>query len=333
MSIQHIAFESIRQDGGTQARAAMDQDAIEEYALAMAEGATFPPVVAFQEGEVYWLGDGFHRAAAHFKAFGFSPISADVHIGGLREARLFAIGANVEHGIRRTNADKRMAVNMLLQDIEWSSWSNREIAKRVGVSSTYVDKLRAGEGANVCTPESNNHIPKTDNVLPGTPARHEAQSEPAVPSPAKPANTPKPEPSEDVAALMARIAELETENAELNEQNVELTRMLKESEADNRSMWHTLDADPRITQALAEAKQFRALADVTQTRNNGLMNQNHALGKCAESWKRKFEKLEKKVKGMTTPDVESVEENIYFDAAAAASYDPLIDGLDPARVA
>mgnify|MGYP003611146797 FL=1 len=116
--IKHIDVSLIRQDGGTQARAGMDAEAVEEYALAMANDEDFPPVVVFQEGNAYWLGDGFHRVSAHIKAFGIAPISADVREGGLREARLFAIGANSAHGVRRSTADKRMAVSLLLQNAE-----------------------------------------------------------------------------------------------------------------------------------------------------------------------------------------------------------------------
>jgi hypothetical protein len=38
---------------------------------------------------------------------------------------------------------KRRAVSMLLQDPEWSQWSSREIARRAGVSHTFVESVRA----------------------------------------------------------------------------------------------------------------------------------------------------------------------------------------------
>jgi hypothetical protein len=44
--------------------------------------------------------------------------------------------------LRRTNADKRNAVKTLLYDAEWSKWSDREIARRCGVSSEFVHKSR-----------------------------------------------------------------------------------------------------------------------------------------------------------------------------------------------
>jgi len=44
--------------------------------------------------------------------------------------------------MRRTNADKRRTVLRLLDDAEWSQWSDNEIAKRCGVSRTIVVSLR-----------------------------------------------------------------------------------------------------------------------------------------------------------------------------------------------
>jgi hypothetical protein len=41
---------------------------------------------------------------------------------------LYTVGANATHGLRRSNADKRRAVSMLLDDPEWAQWSNLAIA-------------------------------------------------------------------------------------------------------------------------------------------------------------------------------------------------------------
>jgi hypothetical protein len=62
-----------RGDGGTQARERLDRDAIQDYASAMEEGAVFPPVVLFRDGEQYWIGDGYHRIAAAQRV-GFTAI-------------------------------------------------------------------------------------------------------------------------------------------------------------------------------------------------------------------------------------------------------------------
>ena len=68
------------------------------------------------------------------KAIGANKIEADVRQGDRRDAVLFSCGANVEHGVQRSQADARRAVLMLLRDSEWSQWSDREVAKRCKVS-------------------------------------------------------------------------------------------------------------------------------------------------------------------------------------------------------
>jgi hypothetical protein len=136
-----LAINAIRLDGGTQPRASIHQDWIKEYAEDMLGGAKFPQVVVFFDGTDYWLADGFHRTAAA-EAFGATDIDADVRQGTQRDAILFSVSANSAHGQRRSNEDKRRAVLRLLNDQEWSVWSDREIARRCGVDHMVVVRLR-----------------------------------------------------------------------------------------------------------------------------------------------------------------------------------------------
>jgi hypothetical protein len=55
---------------------------------------------------------------------------------------LFSSRANADHGKRRTNDDKRKAVNRLLTDSEWCNWSDGKIAKHCKVSQPFVTKVR-----------------------------------------------------------------------------------------------------------------------------------------------------------------------------------------------
>lgn len=136
-----VAIASINMDGGTQPRAAIDFDVVEEYALALATGAEFPPAIVYFDGSTYWLADGFHRTHAH-KAAGRQSIECDVRQGTRRDAILFSVGANASHGMRRTNEDKRRAVLALLNDAEWAKWSDREIGRRCNVDDKTVARLR-----------------------------------------------------------------------------------------------------------------------------------------------------------------------------------------------
>lgn len=137
-----IQLSKIRRDGGTQSRLSMDETVIGEYAESLREGAVFPPVTLYFDGESYWLADGFHRFAAHLKA-GKSEINANIQQGTRRDAVLASVGANANHGLRRSQEDKRNAIMTLLNDKEWGKWSDREIANKVGVSPSTVGKYRA----------------------------------------------------------------------------------------------------------------------------------------------------------------------------------------------
>jgi hypothetical protein len=145
-----LPLAAIRTDGGTQPRALIDTDTVEDYAEQMNGGATFPSIIVFFDGQDYWLADGFHRVAAA-KKLAWLDLPADVRQGTQRDAVLFSVGVNATHGLRRTNADKHRAVERLLRDEEWSKWSNYEIAKRCAVSESYVRKIRPHYAQNVVT--------------------------------------------------------------------------------------------------------------------------------------------------------------------------------------
>lgn len=72
-----IDLDDIAINGGTQPRAALNLETIAEYAEALLNGDTFPPVVIFYDGKDHWLADGFHRYHAHRRAE-FAEINADI---------------------------------------------------------------------------------------------------------------------------------------------------------------------------------------------------------------------------------------------------------------
>lgn len=148
--IPMLDIDMIRVDGGTQSRADINQAVVDEYAAAIGDGATFPPVVVFYDGSERWLADGFHRFRAH-QQLGLVAINADIRQGDRRDAILYSVGANETHGLRRTNEDKRRAVLTLLSDDEWKKWSDREIGRRCNVHHETVGRLKldlTGENAS-----------------------------------------------------------------------------------------------------------------------------------------------------------------------------------------
>lgn len=142
-----INLDKIRIDCGTQSRTKIDDLVVAQYCEAIKGGVVFPKVVVFHDGLEYYLADGFHRYLAT-KAAGSVDIDCEVINGTLRDALLYSNGANGEHGLQRSNQDKRNVVIRMLQDIEWSDWSDREIAKHCHVSHAFVGNVRKDTGAS-----------------------------------------------------------------------------------------------------------------------------------------------------------------------------------------
>lgn len=139
MTSGRLPLNLIKTDGGTQTRGVMIDGVVNDYMELL---DVLPPVVVFHDGEAYWLADGFHRLRAFEKA-GQHDIPAEIRQGTRRDAILFSVGANAEHGLRRTRADKQRAVLTLLHDAEWGAWSDSEIARRCHVSHTMVATQRS----------------------------------------------------------------------------------------------------------------------------------------------------------------------------------------------
>lgn len=157
----HLAIDAIRADDRCQPRAMFDSDLVSQYAEAMANGDAFPAVTVFHDGVDNFLADGFHRYHAA-KSLGLADIAVTVKDGTLRDAILFSCGANSSHGWRRSNDDKRRAVLRLLNDAEWSQWSDREIARRCLVSDKTVGNLRPKHTAEIPQYEPRTFVhPKT----------------------------------------------------------------------------------------------------------------------------------------------------------------------------
>ena len=142
-----LQYHQIRMDGGTQPRAALQIEVMEDYAELMRAGVKFPPLVVFHDGENYWLADGFHRIGAALRAFPDSPIEVDVHQGTLQEAQWYSFGVNKTHGLRRTREDLKRAIKAALRHPEAANHSDSELAEHIGISHSTVAKYRAELGA------------------------------------------------------------------------------------------------------------------------------------------------------------------------------------------
>lgn len=208
---------AIRLDGDTQARAELNQSTVDLYAEQIQEGDKFPPITVFFDGSDHWLADGFHRYFAHQKA-GKVSIEADVINGTVRDARLHSYGANKNRGLTLSQADVRRIISLILQDEEWTKWSNAEIARHVGVSAMTVGRVRASIGEKKTevsyTKDGKEQVMDTSKI-----GKKRARTQPID----QPKETPEPtdipvdQPDERVIELVDTVNTLEEENAKLKD--------------------------------------------------------------------------------------------------------------------
>lgn len=136
-----VNLDDICIDAGTQARVKLSQATINDYAEQIKDGAEFKPVVIYADGIRQYLVDGFHRYFAHKQA-GREEMAAYITSNTLRAAVKASLSVNAKHGLPRTHADKRKAVQRALDDFEWQDESDAEIAKMCVVSKSLVRKMR-----------------------------------------------------------------------------------------------------------------------------------------------------------------------------------------------
>jgi hypothetical protein len=114
---------------------------VAEYAMQMRAGAVFPPVLVFDDGRTRWLADGYHRTAAR-EVCGQQTVLAELRPGGCAEAVWAACASNITHGLRRSNADKRMSVIRALSHPRAQRLSDRQIGQHCGVHHQTVGRIR-----------------------------------------------------------------------------------------------------------------------------------------------------------------------------------------------
>lgn len=266
-----LPIDAITLHASTQARVELNLDTVAEYAAVFAAGGTLPDPVVFFDGSQYWLGDGHHTIHGARKA-GKTQVVVDLRQGTLRDAILYAVGANATHGLRRSPADKRKAVGLLLADPEWAAWSNRNVARACRVSEEFVARCRSDYPAMDSEPAPESLPPEVQAKVQ---AIKEAGGTPRVSTTKhgtvtamdvskigrnKPKREPEPDPDmgEDLATLLAD-AQKDVER---------LTAEVKAAESDD---------------AKAEAVKWRRAADHAQREHSEAMKRA-SEAKDREAW-------------------------------------------------
>lgn len=137
-----IKISDIDVEGSIQVRTKIDPDTVRDYAEhILAKKPPLPPIIVFgpdSRGK-FFLSEGWHRLKANEVA-GNNTIVATIKTGGWRDALEHALGSNATHGLRRTNADKRRAVELALKHFD--RMSDAVIAEKCSVSHRLVVKVR-----------------------------------------------------------------------------------------------------------------------------------------------------------------------------------------------
>jgi len=224
-----LSVAQLRFDTDVQCRASIDSGTVTEYKEALTANVVFPPLVVFYDGAVHWVADGFHRGSA-YRESGAAKCPCDVRQGTKRDAILYAVGANTGHGLRRSNADKRRAVETLLKDAEWSGKSDEWIATKCGVSRPFVIGLRPTPMASGCNGYT---LPETRVGLDGKnyPVKLKpAETKPVEKVEAKPAETWEPQ-DDDFCHAGPNREDFDNEEEDDEEDGEEATRIEHDARA------------------------------------------------------------------------------------------------------
>ena len=263
--IKTLNLAVLRLDGETQARLALSQEKVQEYAALMEDGEEFRPVEAFFDGSDYWLADGFHRYFAT-KANKKTSIAVTIHNGTLEEAQLFAFSANKGHGLHMAAADIRHCIVRMLEHPVWGSWTNAAIAKHVGTSKMTVGRVKAAmsEPEEPQEPAEKKYVNKHGQES----TINTSNLRTNKPKPAAPA--PEPEQDDKAAELADTINHLAVENQKLKDAIAigawDATDIEKE---DAQETIAALREEIRVLEI--EVKTLRESRDMFQNRNAEMM--------------------------------------------------------------
>ena len=129
-------------------RAELNAKLVAEYANMMRDGVVLDPAIVYDDGEKLHLSCGEHRYHAH-RLEKRTKMPCIIRKGTWHDAFEEGIRDNLQHrGQRLTAKDKRHNVEVALknQPEDQPPLSDRAIAKKCGVSPTFVGKVRSEIG-------------------------------------------------------------------------------------------------------------------------------------------------------------------------------------------
>lgn len=268
-------------DPKLQSRTEINEDNVADYAHDMEQGDKFPAITVHFDGINYYLTDGFHRYLAA-KRIEKASILCDVINGTFRDAQLYSTGVNSKHGMRRTYADKRKAVMTLLEDFEWSQWSNAEIARQCGVSHTFVKNLRESGGQKPDTVKYTTSTGQTAERKATSERKEKAAKDPALKEEAKPEQPPQPEMEAKLDASKELIEILQDEVQQLKDK---LAMGFMDGTEDEKNL-----AKQTIDELREELRITKIELEAVKISRGTFQNENHQMRKQINSLQAKLKK-------------------------------------------
>jgi hypothetical protein len=262
-----LKLDKIIIDQGTQIRTSIDQKTVTEYAEAVMHKVAFPPLTVFHDGLKYYLADGFHRYFAYKNTL-TPEVEVEVHNGTLRNAIEYALGANSKHGLKRSNDDKRNAVMVALNDIEWGMLTLREIAELCGVSHTFVSTIKEKIDEK---PKEKKPKEVVDTPKDRSPKHEEIDQEFTE--------------DDEIDALLVAQKELEDENTDLKDK---LALKSMDATPEEKSL-----AKETIEELREENARLQRELDSMTISRNSYMKENAEMKKQLAWYKKQIQKAEK----------------------------------------
>lgn len=152
--IEPIAITKLIRSSALQPRVKLDSETIADYASKMhrekgrtgfvinpMSGERWKNIIVYTDGEKYWLADGFHRVAAAEKR-GHQLFQAEIRQGVKRDAFIYSLGANEDHGLKRNSRDKRTLIQKAVSDPELRNLSSRDLQDILKISHTHINNVR-----------------------------------------------------------------------------------------------------------------------------------------------------------------------------------------------
>lgn len=261
---REIKVDQIRIDGGTQVRENISQETVYKYKEDMEKGDIFPLMEVVYDGTTYWLIDGFHRYHA-MKLLNQKTVEVNYRPGTLQEAQVLALGMNAKHGLPRTNADKRRAVERALELELTRNLSDAEIARICDVSKPFVASVRNPEKKAKQEEQRIKHIQKKAAELSGGNQITGNQI------------TTEPDPHA---------------GAEPDEAEIKATEMA--FQADMETLYKILESDDALATAHEEIKRLNHLNAQLEIRIKSLMTEKNEAIKEVKKLQKQLDKMKEK---------------------------------------